>query len=78
MISKVILATECFSTNVTGVGTLVGVCAFVDQQVVRLCKMATTESADVLLLRPEHEMKTCFDPKKFQANGIPEYKKQIV
>lgn len=49
VISKVILSSEGFSTDVTREWSLVGVGSFVDQQVVRLGKLALTEATDKLL-----------------------------
>ena len=50
MISEVVLASERFATDVAGVGTLVCVRSLVDQQVVRLGEVTSTEPTDVLLL----------------------------
>lgn len=52
MVSEMVLASEGFSTDVTGEGSLVCVCPLVDQEVVGLGEMATTEFTDVLLLLP--------------------------
>ena len=52
MVSKVVLASEGFTTDVTGVGSFVCVCTLVDQQVIRLGKVTTTEPTDKLFLWP--------------------------
>lgn len=52
MVSEMVLASEGFSTDVTWEGSLVCVCPLVDQEVVGLGEMATTEFTDVLLLLP--------------------------
>jgi hypothetical protein len=50
MITKMILTTECFSTNVTRVRTLIGMRSLVNQKIVRLCELTITIFADELLL----------------------------
>lgn len=54
MISQVILTSKSFTANVTWEWSLVGVCPLMDQQIVRLGKMATTIFTDVLFLCPEN------------------------
>ena len=53
MVAEVILTPEALVTDLTGVWSLVGVRALVDEQVVRLGEVTSTEAADELLLRPE-------------------------
>ena len=52
MITQVILSPEGFATDVARVRPLVGVRAFVDEQVVRFGELAVAELADELLLGP--------------------------
>lgn len=52
MIPEVVLAPEGFSTDVARERSLVCVCPLVDQEVVGLGEMATTELTDVFLLLP--------------------------
>lgn len=52
MVSEMVLAPEGFSTDVAGEGSLVCVCPLVDEEVVGLGEMATTELTDVFLLLP--------------------------
>lgn len=63
MVSEMVLASEGFSTDVTWEGSLVCVCPLVDQEVVGLGEMATTEFTDVLLLLPRerrvHKKTSC-------------------
>ena len=47
-----VLTSEALATDVTRVGSFVGVRALVDQQVVRLAEVTRAEAADVLLLGP--------------------------
>ena len=50
VVSEMILATESFAANITGVGALVGVRALVDEQVVRFCKLPVAKLAHKLFL----------------------------
>ena len=50
VIAKMILSTEGLSANVARVRPLVRVRAFVNEQIVGLCKLAVAELADELLL----------------------------
>ena len=52
MVSQVILASEGFATDITGVGPLVSVSSLVDQQVVRLGELPAAELAHKLFLWP--------------------------
>ena len=45
VISQVVLSAELFETHVTRVRPFIGVCSFVDQEVVRLGKMTPAEPA---------------------------------
>ena len=47
-----VLTSEALATDVTRVGSFVGVRALVDQQVVRLAEVTRAEATDVLLLGP--------------------------
>ena len=51
VVSQVVLPSEGFSTDVTGVGSLVRVRSLVDQQVVALGELPVAEFADEPLLR---------------------------
>ena len=51
MITKMILSAERLAANIARVGTLVRVCALVNEQIVRLCELSIAELADKLLLR---------------------------
>lgn len=52
MITQMILSSKCFITYITRVRPLIGVCAFVYQQIVRLGEVALAKFANELLLRP--------------------------
>ena len=45
-----VLSSEGLATDVTSVGSLICVCSLVDQQIVGLGKVTTTETTDILLL----------------------------
>ena len=52
VVSQVILTSKGFTTNITRIGSLVGVRALVDQEVVGLGELTVAEFADEPLLRP--------------------------
>lgn len=51
MISEMILSSEGLSTNVTGIGPFIGMCPFMDEQVVGLRKLTVAIFANELFLR---------------------------
>ena len=50
MIPQVILSSERFATDITVKGSLIGVCPFVDQKVVRFGKFSLAKLTDVTFL----------------------------
>jgi len=56
VIPEMILSPESLMTNITSVRTFISVCAFVNQQIVRLCESTLTVFADKLLLRSSWSM----------------------
>jgi len=50
MVSKMILTSEGFATDITRIGTFVSVSSLVYQQVVRFCKLTVAEFANKLFL----------------------------
>ena len=52
-----VLSSEAFAAQVTGIGTLIRMCPLVDQQIIRLGKMAATVAAYELLPVPVGEKK---------------------
>lgn len=50
MVSEMILSAKCFSTNITRVGSLIRMRTFVNQEIVRLCKLPIAEFANKLFL----------------------------
>ena len=51
MVSEVILSSERLTADITGIGSLVGVGSFVDQEVVGLGKLSLAILADVSGIR---------------------------
>ena len=49
MVTKVILSTESFLTDIAFVGPFISVCSFVDHQVVRFCEVSEAESTAILV-----------------------------
>lgn len=60
MITEMVLSPECFVADFTGVGTLIGVRALVDEEVVALREATLTVLADELLLRARCSASTAF------------------
>lgn len=52
VIPEMILTPERLATDITGVGSFVGVCSFVNEQIVRFGEAPLAELADELLLGP--------------------------
>jgi len=52
VIPEVILSPERLAADITGIGPLVRVCPFVDEQIVRLGELSIAELADELLFGP--------------------------
>ena len=50
MISEMVLSPKPLAACFTGIRSLIGVCAFVDEQVVGLAEVTSAKTADVLLL----------------------------
>ena len=52
-----VLPSECLSTDITWIRTFICVGSLMNQEVVGFGKLATTETANVLLLCPEIQLK---------------------
>ncbi len=68
VIPEMVLSAECLATDVTSVWPLICVCPLMDQQVVGLGEVTTTESTDKLLLWSTRKQKHKNVSNKFQHN----------